>query len=214
MLRSRSMTLSAALLLGLGMGIKHALEADHLAAVCTMVTAGGGVARAAKIGALWGLGHGLMIVLSGSFIVLLGIRVPEPIAMLLDSAVALMLIGLGISGLLSIQHHLAKHSAVPPRNLKKPLAVGAVHGASGTAALTLLVASTIPDRAQGLAFIFLFGTASIAGMALVSALVALPLQSAQKRSPRLSRSIHAFAGLASIGAGFAIAWSVTSALLA
>lgn len=211
------MTLSAALLLGLGMGIKHALEADHLAAVCTMVTAGGSVARAAKIGALWGLGHGLIIVLAGSLLVLLGIRVPEHLAMLLDGAVALMLIGLGISALLAFQRHLHAHTETlpkPSRNLKKPLAVGAVHGASGTAALTLLVASTIPDRSQGLAFIFLFGAASIAGMALVSAALALPLRSARKRSPLLSRAIQAFAGLASIAAGFAIAWSVTSTLFA
>lgn len=211
------MTLSIALLLGLGMGIKHALEADHLAAVCTMVTAGGSVARAARIGALWGLGHALCIVGLGSLLVMTGLRVPEHLAMLLDAAVALMLIALGIAGLRAVQRGLesgdALHSSRVAPNLKKPLAVGAVHGASGTAALTLLVASTIPGRSQGLAFIFLFGAASILGMALVAAAVALPLQSARRRSPHLFRAVQGFAGAASIAAGFSIAWSLTHDLL-
>jgi nickel/cobalt transporter (NicO) family protein len=209
------MNLAAALLLGFGMGVKHALEADHLAAVCTLVAGDGSLSRAAKVGALWGLGHGAVIMLAGGLLVALGASVPPSVAVGLDVAVALMLIALGAAALRSTftpAAEAAVASAPTSGRLGRPIAVGLVHGASGTAALTLLVASTITVRLHAVAFVVLFGLASIAGMAMVAAAVALPLRSAARRAPTLSRLLRGFAGALSIAAGLAVAWSVPSAL--
>lgn len=211
------MSFAAAVFLGFGMGVKHALEADHLAAVCTLVTGDGGVTRAAKVGALWGVGHGVVIMLAGGLLVAMGASVPPSVAIGLDVAVALMLIGLGAAAIRSARAPTpTPHGAVAADRsssmLGRPLAVGLVHGASGTAALTLLVASTITVRAHAVAFVVLFGLASIAGMAIVAAAVALPLRSAARRAPTIMRLLRGFAGAASIAAGLVIAWSVASAL--
>ncbi|MFS8070571.1 MAG: hypothetical protein ACMG6S_29755, partial [Byssovorax sp.] len=88
------MSLVSAALLGLGLGVKHAFEADHVAAVCTLVARRGTVARAARFGALWGLGHGAVIILAGSALVALGAGVAGALAVALDAAVAVMLVGL------------------------------------------------------------------------------------------------------------------------
>jgi hypothetical protein len=211
------MSLASAALLGLGLGVKHALEADHLAAVCTIVSRGGGAALAARSGALWGAGHGAIIVLAGSALVLSGAQVPASVATVLDIAVAVMLVGLGVSAIAgrSAPVHGHEHGvgeAHPPhapgtRAPTRPLLVGCVHGASGTAALTLLVATTIPARADGLAFIALFGIASILGMAVAAALVALPLGRISRTGPSLARAVRAASGLASVAAGLMVAWT-------
>jgi hypothetical protein len=211
------MSFAAAVFLGLGMGVKHALEADHLAAVCTLVAGDGSVSRAAKVGALWGLGHSAVLVLAGGVLVAVGASVPAPIAAALDLAVALMLILLGGAALRSM---LASAGASAPKEapttrsgaLGKPIAVGLIHGASGTAALTLLAASTISVRLHAIAFVVLFGLASVAGMAIVAAAVAWPLRSAARRAPSAMRFLQGLAGAASIAAGLVILATVSGVL--
>jgi hypothetical protein len=220
------MSLVSAALLGLGLGVKHAFEADHVAAVCTLVARRGTVARAARAGALWGLGHGAVIIVAGTALVLTGARVPGPLAVALDAAVAVMLVGLGVSALRrsSSDHGGAghDHAHAPGEktehaqfhdhgsdargSTRRPILIGLVHGASGTAALTLLVASTIPERAQALAFIALFGLASIFGMAAAAALLAWPLRKAAERAPAIARGLRGMAGVGSIAAGVMVAW--------
>lgn len=204
------MSVVAASVLGLGLGLKHAFEADHVAAVCTFVARGGSVARAAWSGALWGLGHGAILVLLGSALVLTGASVPPAIAIALDVAVAVMLVVLGIGALRSrrkksLEAHA--HGEVP-KTVKRPLAVGLVHGASGTAALTLLVASTMHARTPALVFIGMFGLSSVFCMALVAALVAWPMRSLTRRAPSLAPRLQALAGIGSIAAGVSIAWAI------
>ncbi|HZF48245.1 MAG TPA: hypothetical protein VE093_06330 [Polyangiaceae bacterium] len=205
------MSFAAAVFLGFGMGVKHALEADHLAAVCTLVAGDGSVSRAAKVGALWGLGHSAVIVLAGGLLVAVGASVPAPIAAALDLAVALMLMGLGVAALRSMLASAPKEAPVQASRsgaLGRPIAVGLVHGASGTAALTLLAASTISVRLHAVAFVVLFGLASVAGMAIVAAAVAWPLRSAARRAPSAMRLLQGLAGAASIAAGVAILGTV------
>jgi high-affinity nickel-transport protein len=205
------MSFAAAVFLGFGMGVKHALEADHLAAVCTLVAGDGSVSRAAKVGALWGLGHSAVIVLAGGLLVAVGASVPAPIAAALDLAVALMLMGLGVAALRSMLANAPKEAPVQASRsgaLGRPIAVGLVHGASGTAALTLLAASTISVRLHAVAFVVLFGLASVAGMAIVAAAVAWPLRSAARRAPSAMRLLQGLAGAASIAAGVAILGTV------
>jgi nickel/cobalt transporter (NicO) family protein len=200
------MSVLAAGVLGLGLGLKHAFEADHVAAVCTFVARGGSVGRAAWSGALWGLGHGAVLVLAGGLLVAMGLSVPRAVAVALDVAVAVMLVGLGVGALVSRRKKTREEAA--PARIKRPLIVGLVHGASGTAALTLLVASTMQTRASALMFVGIFGLSSILAMAIVAALVAWPMRSLAQRSPSLAPRLEALAGLGSIAAGLSIAWAV------
>ena len=205
------MSLVSAALLGLGLGVKHAFEADHIAAVCALVARRGTVARAARAGALWGLGHGAIIILAGGALVLLGARVPGPLAAALDAAVAVMLVGLGVNALrrapIAPDHdHTHAHAHAHGPSTRRPILVGLVHGASGTAALTILVASTIPHRAEALAFITLFGLASILGMAAAAAILAWPLRKAAQHAPTIARGLRSMAGVGSIAAGLMVGW--------
>jgi nickel/cobalt exporter len=207
------MSLVSAALLGLGLGVKHAFEADHVAAVCALVARRGTVARAARSGALWGLGHGAVIILAGGALVVLGARVPGPLAAALDAAVAVMLVVLGVSALRRSPDghekesgHDHDHDHDHRVSTRRPILVGLVHGASGTAALTLLVASTIPHRAEALAFITLFGLASILGMAAAAAALAWPLRKAALHAPAIARGLRGVAGVGSIAAGVMVGW--------
>jgi hypothetical protein len=201
------MSLAAAVVFGLGLGMKHAFEADHVAAVCTFIARGGSVASAAQAGALWGLGHAAVIVLGGGALVATGAQVPGPVALVLDIAVALMLIGMGIAAVARRRRAAARMEHAPARPGRRPIAVGLVHGASGTAALTMLVATTIPVRAQALLFVGTFGAASVLAMALIAALVAWSMRSLTRRAPTLGPRLEAVAGLGSIAAGIAVACS-------
>ena len=81
--------------LGFALGLRHAIEADHLAAVSTIVSERRSLARAAAVGALWGAGHTAALLAAGFFVIVLGATIPERVANLLEFGVALMIILLG-----------------------------------------------------------------------------------------------------------------------
>ena len=84
------------LLLGLLFGMKHAMEADHVAAVASLATRSSSPAEAARFGIAWGLGHTITLFVFGSAVLLLGMTIPETVAHALEFAVGIMLVGLGI----------------------------------------------------------------------------------------------------------------------
>lgn len=88
-------TLTFALGLGFLLGLKHATEADHLMAVTTIVSEHRSVWRSALVGAVWGVGHTAALLLAGIVVILLRVAIPERVAVLLEFAVALMIIFLG-----------------------------------------------------------------------------------------------------------------------
>src|SRR5436190_23552288 len=83
---------------GLGslLGMRHALEPDHLAAVSTLVTSERSSVRAAWLGACWGIGHTIALVIIGALLVLLRVGLPSAASDLFELAVASMLVGLGL----------------------------------------------------------------------------------------------------------------------
>lgn len=103
MLEETALTsLSAFALLGFGLvfGLKHATEADHIVAVSTIVSEQRSLLRSAKVGALWGVGHTVSLILVGIIVLALRVAVPESVAKWLEFCVALMIIVLGLSALL------------------------------------------------------------------------------------------------------------------
>jgi High-affinity nickel-transport protein len=195
---------------GLGslLGMRHALEPDHLAAVSTLVTGERSTAKAALLGACWGLGHTFSLVVVGTVLVVLRAEMPTRAADLFELAVALMLVALGLramyiaarqgpAGPVHAHAHGGRRHVHPgaPAHIhigtwtlaRRPLLVGAVHGLAGSGALTALAFAKLPGPASQLVYVGLFGVGSIAGMALISGLAgaSLPLRERGRRAVAL-----------------------------
>lgn len=120
-------SLSALALLGLGLvfGLKHATEADHIVAVSTIVSEQRSLLRSATVGALWGVGHTISLIVVGIIVLALRVAVPERVAHWMEFGVALMIIGLGTSALLRVRKgrrrdvhlHQHKHDGVSHAHL-------------------------------------------------------------------------------------------------
>jgi len=183
---------------GLGslLGMRHALEPDHLAAVSTLVTAERSVAKAAWLGACWGLGHTLTLVTAGVVLIILRAELPSSASDAFEFLVALMLVGLGLRAIYNaarqgvdgpsrLHHHgrlVHVHPGAPAHVhvgrwtfARRPLLIGAVHGLAGSGALTALVLATLPSMAARLTYMVVFGLGSTVGMAALSGVLGWPL---------------------------------------
>ncbi len=199
------------LTLGFALGLRHATDADHIVAVSTLLSDGGGARRGAKIGAFWGAGHLLTIFAIGSVLVLLRVKIPSRVEWVLELMVALVLIALGVSTIYRCltgrfhfhqhQHggrehaHLHfhasqashEHTGHSPQfsSHRAPLLLGMAHGLAGTAGLALLVLTSIPTRTLGLLYLIVFGLGALAGMAafglLLGGALSLPMTRATNR---------------------------------
>lgn len=189
------------LLLGFMVGMVHALEADHLAAVGSMAASGGGRRRLALRGAVWGLGHSITLFAICCGVILFSVVLSPQRAAALELAVGAMLVLLaadllfrmwrGRSHLHADDHsdtsrHPHAHSdarAVPPRRddgqaarfPRRALVIGLMHGAAGSAGLVALALAATQDPALALGYVLIFGLGSLIGMAALSALAAWPL---------------------------------------
>ncbi|HEX8250957.1 MAG TPA: hypothetical protein VF599_22475 [Pyrinomonadaceae bacterium] len=221
------------LFLGFLLGLKHAVEADHLAAVSTIVTERKSLLSSALVGGVWGLGHTISLLVVGVFVLLLDFRISERTESILELFVGAMLIFLGLNvmqkiarggtlhlhkhehgGRVHVHPHLHDEQATPDEPhahhglslSPRPLFIGLVHGLAGSAALMLLVLPTIESRPVGLLYIIIFGLGSIAGMMLMSLLVSLPLQLTALHFNRANLWLRVSAGLFSIGFGLWIVY--------
>jgi nitrile hydratase accessory protein len=174
--------------LGTVLGMRHALEPDHLAAVSALMTGERSSAKAAWLGAWWGLGHTLTLFTAGALLVVLKAEMPAIVAKVLELCVALLLVGFGVRAIRQGASRVPKgptHSHKKPRavstfqvdrwTLARPLVVGAVHGLAGSGAMTALVVTTLPSTVTRLAYLMLFGIGSMVGMAALSGLVGWPI---------------------------------------
>ena len=154
--------------LGLLLGFRHAFEADHIAAVATIVSRERSPLRSGAIGACWGAGHLTSLLLVGLPVLILGLHVPRGLDAPLELGVAGMIVFLGVGGLRRSEHST--------RGLgRRPFWVGAAHGLAGSGALTLVILATMPSRGEGLLYLGSFGFGSILGMALASVALSIPI---------------------------------------
>jgi ABC-type nickel/cobalt efflux system permease component RcnA len=218
------------LVLGFFIGMRHALEADHVAAVSSLATRSASPRECLKQGVFWGLGHTFTLFLFGSVVLLLDRVLPERLASALELAVGVMLVALGLDVLRRlarerVHFHLHEHEGGVRhfhghshagesahgthshghwRKLPlKALVVGLVHGMAGSAALILLTLENVPNVGAGLLYILLFGVGSIAGMALLSIAIAVPLRYSAAGLTRLHGLLHGAIGLATVAIGVA-----------
>ncbi|MCM3879097.1 MAG: TonB-dependent receptor [Vicinamibacterales bacterium] len=226
-------TLLVGAFLGFILGMRHALEPDHLVAVSTLVTEKHDGLSGARLGAWWGIGHTATLVLGGTILVLVQFSMPEGLANGLEFAVALMLIGLGAralrtawrmasTGAETVHSHgarthahrmVADHVHVGPFAMAtRPLLVGLVHGMAGSGALAALVMASLPSVGAQLAYILVFGLGSTLGMMLLSGLAGVPLGKLT-RQPATFAWVSGVAGAVSVAVGllFALILLSTSA---
>jgi len=168
--------------------MRHALEPDHLAAVSTLMTGERSSAKAAWLGACWGLGHTLTLLTAGAILVVLRAEMPAFAAEAFEFCVVLMLVGFGVRAIYqgagrgstgSTHSHAEPGRLGPVRigqwTLARPLLMGAVHGLAGSGALTALVVATLPSTVTRLSYLALFGIGSALGMAALSGLLGWPI---------------------------------------
>jgi ABC-type nickel/cobalt efflux system permease component RcnA len=220
---------------GLGslLGMRHALEPDHLTAVSTLVTGERNGYRAAMLGAFWGLGHTLSLVAVGAVLVVLRAEMPARVSDLFELFVAVMLIGLGLRAIVvavregrtgpAREHHHGRlvhnHPGATPHVhvgkwtlARRPLLVGAVHGLAGSGALTALVLATLSTTTARITYMALFGLGSTLGMAALSGLLGWPL-ARMGANRALVRGMSLVVGCVSIALGVFWGYPLTSRLL-
>jgi high-affinity nickel permease len=223
----------ATLALGFVLGLRHALDADHVAAVATFATEERNLWRSSLIGAYWGAGHTAALLVFGAVIVALRLVVTERLSQFLEFAVGCMLIVLGANVLrkltreTAIHVHTHEHDGTAHSHLHvhlasgehahrhhvvrvagRPFVVGVVHGLAGTAAVLLLVVGAIPSALLALGTILIFGAGTIGGMMAMSVLMSVPLAYAAGRVKTAERVLRFAAGAFSLGFGVFLAWDV------
>jgi hypothetical protein len=220
----------ALLMLGFLLGLRHALEADHIAAVASLATRSSSLRDTVRGAAAWGVGHTLTLVAFGSILIALGASLPEHAGRFLEGAVGLMLVALGGDVLRrlykrrihlhahehadGIRHvHVHAHDAPERRAhehqhvrglFPRAMLVGGIHGMAGTAALTLLSLQALQSALWALVYLTLFGVGSILGMVLFSVVISLPLRFSARHPTFAANGLEAALGTVTIVLGCSI----------
>jgi sulfite exporter TauE/SafE len=212
---------------GFLLGARHALDADHIAAVATLLSRRPSLRASGVIGACWGSGHTLVLLLVGVAVVGLKVTIPERMVSAFEILVGIMLVGLGGSLAATIVRegwhvHAHEHEGATHLHLHrhggredhahehwlggsvKPFLIGMVHGLAGSAALALMVLSTVQTVWEGAAYILVFGLGSILGMVLLGVAVSVPLVLSLPGPRRVLTVVQGLASLGSIGLGLNI----------
>jgi len=218
-------------ILGLGflLGMQHALEADHIAAVSSIAARRSDIGDIVKHGLTWGLGHTLTLFGFAGAAILLGHALPEQFAGPIETAVGIMLVGLGAhllwrlwrdrvhfhrhghgDGTVHIHSHSHAGENVPHIGAThahahgfrwRTLLVGLMHGMAGSAALLVLAVSQASSAAVALAYVALFGAGSMLGMGVLSTAIAVPLAVSARWLTWANRGLQGAVGVITIAIG-------------
>jgi high-affinity nickel-transport protein len=237
------------LAVGFFLGMRHATDPDHVIAVTTIVSYQRNKARAALIGAFWGIGHTLTIFVVGTGIILFNLVIPIRLGLSMELSVAVMLIILGVMNVAGFMrslplrveetvvhshahshgdythdhphtHQPASHSHPPLTWMDRtigtsslyqylrPFVVGLVHGLAGSAAIALLVLTTIRDYHWAIAYLLIFGVGTIAGMMVITMSIASAFTMVSAGREKFSRRLAFASGLLSLGFGLFVAYQI------
>jgi len=216
--------------------MRHALEADHLAAVAAISTKDHSLRASIKHGVIWGVGHTSTLFLFGAIVIFMNTGISQQVADRLELVVGIMLLVLGFDVLRRIvkeriHYHSHRHSdsemhchAHSHRGEKehsqtshqhghekfpyKTLFIGFMHGLAGSAALILLTLDTIKSVSLSMIYILLFGIGSIVGMAVLSIVISIPLRASSKLT-WLHNGLQFSIGLLTVGLGTSIIYQST-----
>ncbi len=232
----QSFTPALVLALGLAIGLQHAFEPDHIAAVTTQVARQKNKSQSLKelikkgtlnssiIGALWGAGHTTTLVLVGLLVYLLSINIPDVFFISSELIVGMMLIFLAITTLsnkklFKIKHmhsHAHKDGTIHThphdhgndhKHGHKSYLIGCIHGLAGSGALLVVIAGTLSSIQDVLSFILIFGVGSVIGMTLVSSLIGIPFALSNK-AVSLEKTLRYVVGSVSFLIGISIIYEI------
>ena len=222
------------LLLGLVTGLRHSMEADHIAAVLSVLASNHkNIKRASMLGAIWGLGHTMSLFVAGLVVLLFAVNISETISSRLEFGVGIMLLFLGFTTLTGwsigkffkgLRHKTSSHKHIhyhesnivhshghihdnEHKHGHKSLIIGMVHGMAGSGALLLIVLSTINSIPLGLAYIAIFGAGSIGGMAAVSTLMGIPFVKLSN-SAKISIALRYAAAITTLAIGAGLIYNL------
>jgi ABC-type nickel/cobalt efflux system permease component RcnA len=220
---------------GFVLGMRHALDPDHIVAVSTIASEQRSLRRSSLLGAFWGLGHGLTLMCVSGAVLALKVTIPAGIAQWLEAGVAIMLVVLGVGAVRRAvtewdvhahrhihgghehvhfhEHHVHEHGDHEHRHLLgfgwRPFTIGVVHGLAGSAGLAILAVGTSSSVSSGLLYIGMLGLGSAVGMLALTGIMSLPLYVLAKRFRTFRGAVQLIAGLSSVVFGF---WFGSSAI--
>lgn len=207
-----SLTPALALGLGLAIGLEHAFEPDHVAAMGTQVNREpaaaksrlqrirGGMARSSLVGAIWGAGHTTTIILVGLLAYVTVSIIQDWVFSGLEFLVGVMLLVLGVSAMLNrrpfrlghahrhkhedgtVHAHDHDHRDGSHRHTHLSYVIGLVHGLAGSGSVVALAAATLDGPGMVMAFLLVFGAGSALGMCMVGGILGIPLTLVGHRS--------------------------------
>ena len=229
-----SPTISTVAGIGLLLGLRHAFEPDHLAAISTLATRPAArLWSAARLGLVWGLGHTATVGVVVLFIIVLGIQLPErfwPTAELLVAALLVLLGSVVIWRYVRGRWHMHLHSHQPSAvshlhlhthavvidhahnhavaDARRSLGFGIAHGLAGSGAIAALLVAATPDAAPRIAYFAAFGIGTIVGMLGVSLMLSVVVRLASRQGARWAAILHVGAAALSVVAGLLLAQQV------
>jgi high-affinity nickel permease len=204
------------------LGLRHATDPDHIAAVTTLVAASREHAarRAAALGAFWGLGHALTLIVFGLPIMLFERYLPEPLQRSAETAVGVLIVFLAVRLLIRCRSgYFHAHAHAHPRDehdhkhqVRTPLGafcIGLVHGMGGSAGVAVLLLAAIPSRPLAVAALIVLALFTAVSMTIVTSGFgrALVSSAAQRRVAALAPALGV--GSLAFGVWYAAAvWSL------
>ena len=166
------------------LGLRHASDPDHLAAVTTLIASSRERAgrRAARLGLTWGLGHATSLFVFGLPVVLYSAYLPEPVQSAAETSVGILIIGLAVLLLVRWRRGVfavgRPHTHIPVRSARGAFGIGLVHGMGGTAGVGLLLLAAIKSHALAVTALALFAVCTAVSMAVLSTGLGLTLGAA------------------------------------
>lgn len=166
-------TIAIVVVVSMLLGLRHASDPDHLAAVTTLVASGRERAAraAARLGCAWGLGHATSLFVFGLPVVLYSAYLPRSVQRAAETGVGFVIVALAVVLLVRWRRGVyrdAPHSHRPLRSVKQAYAIGVVHGMGGTAGVGLLLLAAIRSHVLAVAALALFAFCTALSMALLS----------------------------------------------
>lgn len=222
-------------LLGVGflLGLRHAMDTDHLAAVSTVLAERPSLLASGFVGLWWGIGHTFTLLVVGLIVLIGGVHIPAEFEFITESAVGILLIVLGGKLALKLyrerwhvhrhrhdgQSHVHLHSHEREEGHRhrhwmtesiRPLCIGMAHGLAGSATLMLMILATTTGVSAGLLSILVFGVGSIVGMMAIGLIISMSVVCSRSISHRLFMGAQGFASIASVWVGVWMLLKLTS----
>ena len=199
-------------LLGLGLllGLRHAADPDHVVAIGAIAARTRRIWPAVRLGVMWGLGHTLTLFAVASGIILFDWVVPPRLGLSMELCVAVALVTLGLANVRRTHSH--EHAiGIEVSGRRRAFLVGLVHGLAGSAAVALLVVSTVREAAWACAYVLVFGAGTIVGMTMITTGLVLPVATVARRWHGGHHLIRIATGAMSVAMGvwlvYEIGWS-------